>query len=42
LPRNRKTITLVKKAWVVPESIAMDDDVLVPPRAGQTIGWKLV
>ena len=42
LPRNRETITLVKETWVVPVSIAMGDEVLVPLRAGQTIGWKLV
>lgn len=41
LPRNKETITLVKEAWVVPESIAMGDDVLVPLRTRQTIGWKL-
>lgn len=42
LPRNKETITLVKETWIVPESIAMGDDVLVPLRAGQTIDWKLV
>lgn len=41
LPRNKAQITLVKESWKVPESIAFENDALVPLRAGQNIGWKL-
>ncbi|MDX1915838.1 MAG: dihydroorotase [Methylophilus sp.] len=42
LPRNSETVTLVKESWQVPENLPFNDDVLVPLRAGQSIGWKLV
>jgi dihydroorotase len=42
LPRNKDTIQLAKQSWIVPESIAYGDDVLVPLRAGETIHWKMV
>jgi dihydroorotase len=42
LPRNTEHITLVKQAWVVPETIEFGDDVLVPMRAGQSVQWKLL
>ncbi|KMZ76297.1 Dihydroorotase [Zostera marina] len=42
LPRNADQITLVKETWTVPESIPFDGDVLVPLRAGETVGWKMV
>ncbi|MFV1922637.1 MAG: dihydroorotase [Methylotenera sp.] len=41
LPRNRGTVTLVKKAWQVPESYPYDGDVLVPLRAGSEVKWQL-
>ncbi len=43
LPRNGDTVTLVKEDWVVPSSypyLATDD--IVPLRAGETLGWKMV
>jgi len=42
LPRNRDTITLEKDDWQVPQEIAFGDDKLVPLRAGETVGWRLV
>lgn len=41
LPRNQDTITLRKESWTVPDNYAFGDDVVVPLRAGETIGWKL-
>jgi dihydroorotase len=42
LPRNRDTITLVRESWQVPSSYPyLDNDPLVPLRAGLTLGWRL-
>ncbi len=41
LPRNKERITLVKESWSVPESYTFGDDVVVPMRAGEQVGWKL-
>ena len=41
LPRNTQKIMLVKESWTVPESYSMDNQQLVPLRAGEAIGWKL-
>jgi dihydroorotase len=41
LPRNEGKITLVKEEHDVPNTIAFDDSVLVPFRAGGTCSWKL-
>ena len=41
LPRNSKTITLVKEDWQIPEEYPPGDDKLVPFLAGQTINWKI-
>ncbi|NWG29915.1 MAG: dihydroorotase [Rhodocyclaceae bacterium] len=42
LPRNTEKITLVREAWRAPEALPyLADDVLVPLRAGETVGWKL-
>ncbi len=41
LPRNQDRITLIKEAWRVPQEYSLGDDVLIPLRAGQQIGWKL-
>ncbi len=43
LPRNADTVTLVKEDWVVPASYAyLSTDDIVPLRAGETLGWKMV
>ena len=41
LPRNSKSITLVKEDWQIPDEYALGSDTLVPFLAGQTISWKL-
>jgi len=41
LRRNTDQITLVKEAWIVPESMAFASDVLVPLRAGQSVAWRM-
>jgi dihydroorotase len=42
LPRNTDTITLVREDWVMPKSfLYVNDDVLIPLRAGETMRWKL-
>jgi dihydroorotase len=41
LPRNRDKITLAKEPWSVPDSYALDGDVLVPLYAGKQISWRI-
>lgn len=41
LPRNRGTLTLRREPWTVPEAYPLDDDVLIPLRAGERIGWRI-
>jgi dihydroorotase len=41
LQRNEEKITLVKESWQVPENYACAGDVLVPLRAGKSVGWRL-
>jgi dihydroorotase len=41
LPRNTTTITLERREWVVPESLAFADERLVPLAAGESLAWKL-
>ena len=41
LPRNRDSVTLIKKSWTVPTSIALGKDALIPLRASETIAWGL-
>ena len=42
LPRNSKTITLVKQAQTIPAELPLGDATIVPLRAGETIAWTLV
>ncbi|MFG6160323.1 dihydroorotase [Halomonas sp. 1390] len=43
LPRNAETVTLVREAWQLPESLPYaDGQTIVPLAAGETLGWKLV
>jgi len=42
LPRNRDHITLERTSWEVPGAYPFGDDVVVPMRAGETIGWRVV
>lgn len=41
LPRNQKTVTLVKESWQVPAELSFGDQTLVPFFAGESLGWKL-
>ncbi|HZX80614.1 MAG TPA: dihydroorotase [Lysobacter sp.] len=42
LPRNRDSITLVREAVPVPETVSKGGQDLVPFRAGATVGWRLL
>ncbi len=42
LPRNQDRVTLEKIGWRTPESYPFGDDVVVPLRAGEEIGWRVV
>ncbi|MEZ4873126.1 MAG: dihydroorotase [Bdellovibrionales bacterium] len=43
LPRNQKTITLVKETWTVPNHFKFGPDhKVVPLMAGQELNWKLI
>lgn len=41
LPRNSAKITLVRKAWDVPESYPFGEENLVPMRAGGEMAWRI-
>lgn len=41
LPRNERTITLVKESWVPPPVYDFGDGDLVPYRGGEPIAWRL-
>ena len=41
LPRNTKTISLVKQAQSIPAELPLGDETIVPLRAGETIAWSL-
>ena len=41
LPRNSAQITLERREWVVPESLALGEDQIVPLAAGEPLAWKL-
>jgi dihydroorotase len=42
LPRNPDFITLVAEPWQVPQTYAFGADTVVPLRAGEMIGWRMV
>ena len=42
LSRNTDQITLEKTSWIVPNELALGDNVVVPLRAGQAIQWRMV
>jgi dihydroorotase len=41
LPRNEDKVSLIKSTWTMPEDFMLDDSVVVPIRAGQTIAWQI-
>jgi dihydroorotase len=42
LPRNDDCVTLEPKPRSLPAHVALGDDVCIPLRAGETVGWSLV
>lgn len=42
LPRNQERIVLEKTGWTVPERLPFGDAEVIPLRAGETVGWRLV
>lgn len=42
LPRNRGSITLRKEPWSVPAEVSFGAATLVPLRAGESVGWRIV
>ena len=42
LPVNQRTVTLQREEWIVPQKLPFNDDALIPLRAGQTLGWRLI
>jgi dihydroorotase len=42
LPRNTGKVTLARERWRLPESYPFADDTIVPLRAGEELGWRLV
>ena len=42
LPRNTETVTLVREAWTLPQTVPMADSQLVPLNGGEQINWKLL
>ena len=41
LPRNGDTITLVRKPWQLPATVALGVEAMVPLMAGDTLNWQL-
>jgi dihydroorotase len=41
LPRNTKSITLLRQPWQLPATIPFDDSQLIPLGAGTTLNWKM-
>ncbi|MDZ7622665.1 MAG: dihydroorotase [Candidatus Competibacteraceae bacterium] len=42
LPRNADTVTLYRQPTLVPDSFPFGADELIPLRAGETLGWRLI
>jgi dihydroorotase len=42
LPRNRDSITLQKEGWKAATELEFGGETLVPLRAGESLGWKLI
>ena len=42
LARNTETITLARQPWQVPDELPLAAATLVPMRAGEAIGWRLL
>ena len=42
LPRNKDSLTLKKENWVVPAELDFGGETLIPLRAGESVGWRLI
>ena len=42
LPRNSDSITLVREAWQLPETISFGKEELIPLGAGEVLSWRLL
>jgi len=42
LPRHTESVTLLKESWVAAEKYPFGDGALIPYRAGEPIGWRLL
>ncbi len=42
LPRNSELVTLIKKPWLIPQTLAFGEERLVPLRAGEMAEWQLL
>jgi len=42
LPRNKDTVTLIKKDWTVPESMQFGQSKVVPIKAGEQMAWQVI
>ena len=42
MARNTGTVTLVREAWVLPETVPFGDAALKPLRGGETLAWRQV
>jgi len=42
LPRNTGTVSLRRESWTLPAEFMVEDLPVVPLRAGESIGWRLV
>lgn len=40
-PRNEKTVTLEKREWIIPETIALGEHPMTPLLAGEPIAWSV-
>ena len=41
-PLYSERIVLEKQSWMVPDTLPLAEEVVVPLRAGQQVGWRLV
>lgn len=41
LPKNKDTITLIRKPWQVPKSLPYGNETLIPLMAGKTLNWQI-
>ncbi|MGF1742185.1 dihydroorotase [Vibrio profundum] len=41
LPRNQDSVTLSEQSWTVADTLPLGNDVVVPIKAGESIGWTV-